>query len=76
MGGSVASQHGQRRIASIALLGGWAGHGGAMHPLPVAIAVSAALAPGLAIFVVVMGFNVLGDALRDLLDPRLRRGRY
>jgi peptide/nickel transport system permease protein len=35
-----------------------------------------ALAPGLAIFVVVMGFNVLGDALRDILDPRLRRGRH
>lgn len=34
-----------------------------------------ALAPGLAIFFVVMGFNVLGDALRDILDPRLRRGR-
>ena len=34
-----------------------------------------ALAPGLAIFCVVMGFNLLGDALRDLLDPRLRRGR-
>jgi peptide/nickel transport system permease protein len=35
-----------------------------------------ALAPGLAIFFVVMGFNVLGDALRDILDPRLRRGRH
>jgi ABC-type dipeptide/oligopeptide/nickel transport system permease subunit len=23
----------------------------------------------------VMGFNLLGDALRDILDPRLRRGR-
>ena len=34
-----------------------------------------ATAPGLAIFAVVMGFNVLGDALRDLLDPRLRRGQ-
>jgi peptide/nickel transport system permease protein len=34
-----------------------------------------ALAPGLAIFFVVMGFNLLGDSLRDLLDPRLRRGR-
>jgi peptide/nickel transport system permease protein len=34
-----------------------------------------ALAPGLAIFLVVMGFNLLGDSLRDLLDPRLRRGR-
>ena len=32
-----------------------------------------ALAPGLAIFVVVMGFNLLGDGLRDVLDPRLRR---
>jgi len=29
--------------------------------------------PGLAIFMVVMGFNVLGDGLRDVLDPRLRR---
>jgi len=29
--------------------------------------------PGLAIFLVVMGFNMLGDGLRDLLDPRLRR---
>ena len=28
--------------------------------------------PGVAIFVVVMGFNILGDALRDVLDPRLR----
>jgi peptide/nickel transport system permease protein len=32
-----------------------------------------ALAPGLAIFAVVMGFNLLGDGLRDILDPRLRR---
>ena len=32
-----------------------------------------ALAPGLAIFIVVMGFNLLGDGLRDALDPRLRR---
>jgi peptide/nickel transport system permease protein len=30
--------------------------------------------PGLAIFLTVMGFNMLGDGLRDLLDPRLRRG--
>jgi len=30
--------------------------------------------PGLAILVTVMGFNLLGDAVRDLLDPRLRRG--
>jgi len=29
--------------------------------------------PGLAIFLAVFAFNFLGDALRDLLDPRLRR---
>jgi peptide/nickel transport system permease protein len=28
--------------------------------------------PGLAIFVCVYAFNMLGDALRDVLDPRLR----
>lgn len=28
--------------------------------------------PALAIVIAVLGFNVLGDALRDLLDPRLR----
>jgi peptide/nickel transport system permease protein len=34
-----------------------------------------AAAPGLAIFLTVMGFNLLGDGLRDVLDPRIRRGR-
>jgi peptide/nickel transport system permease protein len=29
--------------------------------------------PGLAIFAVALGFNLLGDALRDLLDPRSGR---
>jgi len=29
--------------------------------------------PGLAIFTAVVGFNFLGDGLRDLLDPRMRR---
>ncbi|WP_029042123.1 nickel transporter permease [Cucumibacter marinus] len=29
--------------------------------------------PGLAIFIVCLGFNLLGDALRDLLDPHLRQ---
>lgn len=29
--------------------------------------------PGLAIFGYVLGFNLLGDGLRDLLDPRLRQ---
>ena len=28
--------------------------------------------PGLTIFLVTLGFNILGDALRDALDPRLR----
>ncbi len=31
------------------------------------------LFPGLAIFVAVMGFNCLGDGLRDALDPRVGR---
>jgi peptide/nickel transport system permease protein len=31
--------------------------------------------PGLAIFLVVFGFNLLGDGLRDVVDPRLRRSR-
>jgi len=37
-----------------------------------------ALWPGLALTVVVWGINMFGDALRDLLDPRLRGvlGRY
>jgi len=30
------------------------------------------IAPGLAIFVLVLAFNFVGDSLRDLLDPRLR----
>lgn len=34
-----------------------------------------ATAPGLAIFLVVMGFNLLGDGLRDILDPKTRRSR-
>ncbi len=29
-----------------------------------------AIWPGLAIFTVVIAFNLLGDGLRDLLDPR------
>ena len=28
--------------------------------------------PGIFIFVAVLGFNILGDALRDVLDPKLR----
>ena len=31
------------------------------------------LAPGFAIFFVVTVFNLLGEGLRDALDPKLRR---
>ena len=34
-----------------------------------------ALLPGLAIVLTVLGLNLIGDGLRDLLDPRLRRVR-
>ncbi|MBA4179772.1 MAG: ABC transporter permease [Anaerolinea sp.] len=34
-----------------------------------------ALWPGMAIAITVFSFNMLGDALRDTLDPRLRGGR-
>jgi peptide/nickel transport system permease protein len=34
-----------------------------------------AIWPGVAISLAVFGFNMLGDALRDLLDPRLRGSR-
>lgn len=34
-----------------------------------------ALFPGIAIILTVLGLNLLGDGLRDLLDPKLRRER-
>lgn len=34
-----------------------------------------ALFPGLAIFISVLAFNLLGDGVRDLIDPRLRGAR-
>ncbi len=34
-----------------------------------------ALAPGAAIFIAVMIFNLLGDTIRDYMDPKARRGR-
>ena len=34
-----------------------------------------AVFPGIAISLAVFGFNMLGDALRDLLDPRLQGGK-
>jgi peptide/nickel transport system permease protein len=33
-----------------------------------------AVIPGLAIRIAVLAFNLFGDMLRDILDPRLRRG--
>ena len=34
-----------------------------------------AIWPGVLLSIAVFGFNYFGDALRDVLDPRLRRGR-
>jgi peptide/nickel transport system permease protein len=60
---------------------------GAQPPLPswgrmladaqtmVALAPHLALVPGLAIVLTVLGLNLLGDGLRDRLDPRLQRSR-
>lgn len=39
------------------------------------VAPELAIYPGLAIVLSVLGLNLLGDGLRDLLDPRLRRAR-
>lgn len=41
----------------------------------IALAPRLALVPGLAIVFAVLGLNLLGDGLRDLLDPRARRAR-
>jgi ABC-type dipeptide/oligopeptide/nickel transport system permease subunit len=38
----------------------------------ISIAPHATVAPSLVIFAVVLAFNILGDALRDVLDPKLR----
>ena len=60
---------------------------GAQPPLPswgrmladaqtlVAIAPHVAIFPGLAIVLTVLGLNLMGDGLRDRLDPRLARPR-
>ena len=34
-----------------------------------------AIFPGLAIMLLVLGFGLVGDALNDRLDPRIRRER-
>ncbi|MTH77789.1 ABC transporter permease [Paracoccus aestuariivivens] len=41
----------------------------------ISIAPHVAIVPGLAIVVTVLGLNLLGDGLRDALDPRLRGSR-
>jgi len=41
----------------------------------IAVAPHLALFPGLAIVLTVLGLNLLGDGLRDVLDPRLRSER-
>ena len=41
----------------------------------ISIAPHMALFPGLAIVITVLGLNLLGDGLSDLLDPKLRRQR-
>ena len=41
----------------------------------VSIAPHVALVPGLAILLMVLGLNILGDGLRDLFDPRIRNDR-
>ena len=38
----------------------------------ITVAAHVAAIPGLAIFILVLGCNIVGDALRDALDPRLR----
>ncbi len=41
----------------------------------VSLAPYLAIIPGLAIVLAVLGLNLMGDGLRDILDPRLRRSR-
>ncbi|MDP3959647.1 MAG: ABC transporter permease [Pseudorhodobacter sp.] len=60
---------------------------GAQPPLPswgrmladaqtlISLAPHMALFPGFAIIITVLGLNLMGDGLRDLFDPRLRRER-
>lgn len=50
----------------------WGGMLTAASQQNVHIAAWLGIFPGLAIFIVVLGFNLLGDALRDVFDPRLR----
>jgi len=40
------------------------------------VAPHASIVPGLMIFVLVMSVNLVGDAIRDVLDPRMRSGVF
>jgi peptide/nickel transport system permease protein len=41
----------------------------------ISLAPHMAVIPGLAILLMVLGLNLMGDGLRDILDPRVRRAR-
>ena len=41
----------------------------------ISLAPHSAIFPGLAIVLTVLGLNLVGDGLRDILDPRVRRAR-
>ena len=45
------------------------------HQTLYAIAPQTVIFPGLAIVLTVLGLNLMGDGLRDIFDPRLRRAR-
>ena len=47
----------------------------AEHQTLYALAPQTVIFPGLAIVLTVLGLNLMGDGLRDILDPRLRRAR-
>lgn len=75
MGGAITAE------ASLSFLGlgppsliSWGGMLSAEGRQYMKVAWWMAVYPGLAIMLTVLAFNMLGDALRDVLDPRLRGG--
>jgi peptide/nickel transport system permease protein len=74
LGGAIIAE------ASLSFLGvgtpidvpSWGGMLSGATAQSVSLAPYLAIFPGLAIAIVVFSWNVLGDALRDVLDPRLR----
>ncbi len=76
MGGAITAE------ASLSFLGlgpptliSWGGMLSAEGRQYMQVAPWMAIFPGLAIMITVLAFNMLGDALRDVLDPRLRGSR-